>query len=808
MNNVKEIQFAKRPMNDNNLRSKDKPIDLVCNMLLMRFSPGEKKAQQFSVKIEPELAQDNYPLRRKIFRQISHDLRGYYHPYFPAGFTIFTSASNPEARVELTTKVDDTEYKITIEDTKNTLDLSKIRTKTDESLKVKSMIENLIKQIVSHNSGLIKFDNRSFFKLESNVVIANNKETLLPGYGTAACITESGLYLRINDKNKFISGKTAYQKLTEIKNKNKNGSFFEAANDFFSNKSVLATYGSLRVYQICGITKDKNVENTTIPVKQRDGTILDLSLYEYYKQQYKVNITDKAQPLLIEKQRENSNNDIVRYLIPELVYLTGMDDELEKEKEKNSRGLGRRIIGATKLNATKKMEKIRDFIKYLTNQTKSKKYHKGSNGYVDGPSPNDIRKEWGLDFGEFKKLRGRELAPPLIKYNNNHDVKVERGKFRCSEVIKPISFGRNEWVCVTTQNLVVTAKQMIQSLIRCSKNLGVHIEETNVEGFNARHSEDFIEELKHIDLNSGKKLVLCVLDEKNKHFYSSIKKYLYEQIGIPSQVIHCKNKTQNLSYYSNVLNQMVVKAGGELYNIVIHPNIQNNPTMIIGIDSSRAGKGKTKIVMTASFSRSLSAFYTQQILVDNVENSLPELFRKALDNFHKIYNTYPHYIFIYRQGGNMKQKQKLYLTELPVIQSFFSSLKLENLKFNYISVNKKTDLKFFQEKGRGYENPQSGTVIDTEVIAPNDYQFYLQPQYVNQGTATPVEYHVLYDTINMPIEDLEKITFFQTFYYWNWPGPIREPAALKFAEVCNGFTSKYLGNEFVNEKLNNTPFYI
>ena len=299
-----------------------------------------------------------------------------------------------------------------------------------------------------------------------------------------------------------------------------------------------------------------------------------------------------------------------------------------------------------------------------------------------------------------------------------------------------------------------------------------------------------------------------MLDDKTKHFYSSIKKYLYEQIGIPSQMIHIKNKNQNLSYYSNVLNQMVVKAGGELYNITIHQNIQNNPTMIIGIDSSRAGKGKTKIVMTASFSQSLSSFYTQQIIVENVENSLPDLFRKALDYFNNLYKTYPRYIFIYRQGGNMKQKQKLYLTELPVIQSFFSSLNLDSLQFNYISVNKKTDLKFFQEKGRGYENPQSGTVIDTEVIAPNDYQFYLQPQYVNQGTATPVEYHVIYDTINMPIEDLEKITFYQTFYYWNWPGPIREPAALKFAEVCNGFTSKYLGNDFVHEKLNNTPFYI
>ena len=252
---------------------------------------------------------------------------------------------------------------------------------------------------------------------------------------------------------------------------------------------------------------------------------------------------------------------------------------------------------------------------------------------------------------------------------------------------------------------------------------------------------------------------------------------------------------------------MVVKAKGELYTIVIHQNLQKSPTMIIGIDSSRASKGKTKIIMTASFSISLSAFFTQQIIAENVENSLPELFRKALDYFKNMHKSYPNYVFIYRQGGNMKQKQKLYLTELPVIQTFFDSLN-NSIKFIYISVNKKTDLKFFQEKGRGYENPQSGTVVDTEVIAPNDYQFYLQPQYVNQGTATPVEYHVLFDTINMPIEDLEKITFNQTFYYWNWPGPIREPAALKFAEVCNGFTSRYLGNDFVNEKLYDTPFYI
>ena len=59
----------------------------------------------------------------------------------------------------------------------------------------------------------------------------------------------------------------------------------------------------------------------------------------------------------------------------------------------------------------------------------------------------------------------------------------------------------------------------------------------------------------------------------------------------------------------------------------------------------------------------------------------------------------------------------------------------------------------------------------------------------------------------MPLEILESVTFNQTFYYWNWTGPIREPAALKFAEVCSQFNSKVkLDN--VNEKLMETPYYI
>ena len=66
-------------------------------------------------------------------------------------------------------------------------------------------------------------------------------------------------------------------------------------------------------------------------MKQQDGTIINISLYNYYKQQYKIEIKDRNQPLLKEMVRGAFNTENkaenARYLIPELVYLCGMDDE-------------------------------------------------------------------------------------------------------------------------------------------------------------------------------------------------------------------------------------------------------------------------------------------------------------------------------------------------------------------------------------------------------------------------------------------------------------------------------------------------
>ena len=55
--------------------------------------------------------------------------------------------------------------------------------------------------------------------------------------------------------------------------------------------------------------------------------------------------------------------------------------------------------------------------------------------------------------------------------------------------------------------------------------------------------------------------------------------------------IEVVKKKQNMSNLSGVLNQMVVKARGELFRIHFCKGIDSGPSIIIGLDSSKTKNG-------------------------------------------------------------------------------------------------------------------------------------------------------------------------------------------------------------------------
>ena len=109
------------------------------------------------------------------------------------------------------------------------------------------------------NPKVIKFQNRTVFEIDiKNIVsISNeNQENIYKGFITSAHITESGLYMLINNKNKFISGKTALKKMIEIRSKLRekkmtNSKILDEINSYFySHSTVLTGYGSIKTYKI------------------------------------------------------------------------------------------------------------------------------------------------------------------------------------------------------------------------------------------------------------------------------------------------------------------------------------------------------------------------------------------------------------------------------------------------------------------------------------------------------------------------------------------------------------------------------
>ena len=814
------ITYPKRPNRDPDKDRSYRKAKVLCNLKQINLGLESTKVTQYAIHYEPIISDDNYPLKRKLIRELRKDLNGYFGKFAQAGDTLFVFGKDSQEKVSLETKVDEVLYKITFDKTPNVINCRNINKKTADNIKIRNFLETIVKNLFMANNHMVRFDDRSFYDYNSASSFGRSGAKIWAGYSTAVTITENGLFLRLNEKNKLITGKSAYEKMVEIGRRYGNNLRSEESqreiNEYFRGKTVIATYGNYRAYRIGEVSFDRNIDNLEFEI-EKEGKKSKINIKNYYKQQYKIDIKNTDQPLLIEEiPRRRANNPdsapVKRYLIPELVYLTGIDELDEKDRAE--------IIAKSKFNPNEKIKRIEKGFSYLTNKAKKKIKKKDKD--VELHSPDEIRKEWGINFGEsFVEVEAQFLPLPRLQFGDgNKDIQLRNGRFKQLRDFNPISFDSNNCMLITFDNLVDLAKGDCSQMSRAGENLGVKFSRPSLHRISNTRHDDLLNELKKINYNDGKIIVIVVLDKSTKNLYPYIKDFLYTQAGLTSQfMLHDENprgggrKKQNLSYYSAVLNQMVVKSHGELFRMDFSEKITKEPSMIIGIDSTKTKEGM-KYILSASFNRFFNKFYTDIKVDKENDSALINLIKSAIDYFKNVNkNIKPTSIIIYRQGGNEKQTERLMRNELPKILKLFGGEdegyeKDYKPKLSIFSVNKKTELKFFERHNGVYKNLPSGTVIDREVISPELFEFYLQCPEVERGTGSPVHFLCIYNNNeSLTINDFEEITYKQSFYYWNWCGPIRIPAALKYAEVANTFCGKNIKGEVLG-KLKDSPYFI
>merc|ERR1712072_711915 len=261
-----------------------------------------------------------------------------------------------------------------------------------------------------------------------------------------------------------------------------------------------------------------------------------------------------------------------------------------------------------------------------------------------------------------------------------------------------------------------------------------------------------------------------------------------------SQCVKGEN-TGNRHVINGIFKQMFVKLGsipwkvkfdlpGKVLNL-------NKPTMLVGMDTNHDRKQKlSTCALVASYDRDFVRYHTNvcyQQLGQEIIDHTKRLFCDALMNFKKVNKTFPAQIIIFRDGVSNTQLEAVHKDEVQQIKSAFKQLECNNTTFEFIVVQKRIVARFINQNN--YETVPPGTVVSNVVTSSQFWDFFLVPCSPPPGcTATPTRFIVVHDGLGLNksqvgkgAADLEAFTNQLCALYFNWPGPVRVPACVKYA---------------------------
>ena len=509
----------------------------------------------------------------------------------------------------------------------------------------------------------------------------------------------------------------------------------------------------------------------------------------------------------------------VIYLVPELVFLTGLEEGTKSADNSTKR----KITSKTKMKPADKINAIRGIKNLLNSDVKKKITNKQGVERVL-KSAKETMELYGINIGDNLKVKARIMPQPHLIFNHGEKFVIpNNGIFRADNPNVVIKFTNENLFYVYDKKERDDCISLFNNLMMKCKGkkytFSNDFRPDRVKGYCIQRTNNWNEiasELKRIlPENSPHKFGFVFLSFAMEKHYPLLKNYFYKkhgfitQFGITRKLV---DKKRGNSIQFNLIDQFNVKIGGENHHInFIKENLMKNDDvfLIIGLKSQiERSSGKIKYCMTSSKNKFLNSINTFIKECDNNkqqrDTTLRDMFREAIQTLMKHSPKPPTYIILYRKGGNYIENIKLALDEKDIFINVIIDLetKLKNSKnismkipFYYICSNLKSDMKFFEvmpNAPNAFANPKSGLIIDEYVVQKNRFEFYIQPQFVNQGTATPCHYQVMcmyqHSDDILQLEQLEKLTFYLCYYYFTWAGAIREPGTLKMAETALDFS--------------------
>ncbi|KND03587.1 uncharacterized protein SPPG_01063 [Spizellomyces punctatus DAOM BR117] len=279
-------------------------------------------------------------------------------------------------------------------------------------------------------------------------------------------------------------------------------------------------------------------------------------------------------------------------------------------------------------------------------------------------------------------------------------------------------------------------------------------------------------------------LVLCIISQKHT-VYNDIKRVAETQMGLMTQCCMSRQVLKlEAAYVGNLILKLNTKLGG--INVFVDPVKQlrclgeRTSTMIFGADVTHPPPGTIEGRSIAAVVGSVDSRFCEYRASIRIQNARQEIITdlasmasELLDLFYQRAKIYPKRIIFYRDGVSDGQFTEVALQEIANLRKALVDKGVQDARITFLVVNKRHHVRVFPvedglERGRVMDrkgNAMPGTVVDTGIVHPYEFDFYLTSHAGLQGTSKPAHYHVLYDENRFTADDLQELTYRLCYLY-------------------------------------------
>lgn len=180
-------------------------------------------------------------------------------------------------------------------------------------------------------------------------------------------------------------------------------------------------------------------------------------------------------------------------------------------------------------------------------------------------------------------------------------------------------------------------------------------------------------------------------------------------------------------------------------------------------------------------------------MIEDFENIIAE----QLQYYQNKNKFFPEKLLYYRDGVSEGQFQEVMSVELSAMYRACQKVKPNyKPKITMVVVQKRHHTRFFPGKSgigdRRNNNVPAGTIVDTEIVHPNETQFYLVSHQSIQGVAKPTKYCVLHDDSNLKIDDLQTLTYNLCHLFTRCNRSVSYPAPTYYAHLVAARGKAYI----------------